>query len=71
MGAKTKKEKKWVRSGLNPEGTQMYRQVTVKLPVLRKNQVPPEPENPPYLEVKIHPPADIGVPDWLERDLKD
>ena len=37
--------KRRVRSGVNPEGTQMYRQVTVKIPVLKKNQIPPPPED--------------------------
>jgi hypothetical protein len=43
---KTRTEVKSIKSGKNPEGKQMFREIKVKVPVLAKGETPPPPEGP-------------------------
>ena len=55
--------KKWIRGGINPEGTRFL--IEVNVPKLKKTKsgVPGPPPN--FLPPK---PKDIGIPGWLERE---
>jgi len=55
--------KKWIRGGINPEGTRFL--IEVNVPKLKKTKGG-APEPPPnFLLPK---PKDIGIPGWLERE---
>lgn len=62
------KNQKWIRSGHNPEGKQMYRQVTVKVPEIKKKDTDDIKIIPPGRPLHLHHPDDVGDQRWQNED---